>query len=315
MRAKESDAITLSVAPCIRKGIGVEIGKGCSNGCIYCFSGCVEGVDSKQKVSYFDNVAEIVESFLKMHASEVENVHLGYVTDFFQDGQEADRIRKSVLSVLQKYPVNISCLTKGFIHEDTAEIIETMGNRFTLMIDTGCGDLEWESNVMPLGVRLYNVRKMTKTNVNARIDPIIPTVNDGALWFRETFKTLATAGIKNVDCSFLFLTDEVMDAVEQKMGIAKVKEIHNLAYNDGCNERLNGAVAWTGEYVDMEDIRYKIDTIDLPSPDQGYRQGVLSTMTDEAAQYGIKVRLCNCKNRSMKSFTGFCSDSRKLQGR
>ena len=31
-----------------------------------------------------------------------------------------------------------------------------------------------------------------------------------------------------------------------------------------------------------------------------------------AGEYGITVRLCTCKNRSMKSFTGFCSDTRAL---
>ena len=264
------------------------------------------------EVTYFLNCAQTLEKFLKMHANEVENVHLGYVTDFFQDVNDprVDQIRLEVLEVLCRYEVHISCLTKGKPSDGAITLINKMRDRFTIMMDVGCGNPSWERNVMPRLTRLAASEKL-ECMKGARLDPIIPGVNDSDKFFHELVDDLVDVGIFDIDTSFLFLTDDVQEAVSAKLGEDRLEELYKY-YITGCEEFLNGAVAWTGQEVDMEDIRYKIDTIALPSPDIQYRKETIERFKEIAEAKEVTVRLCNCKNRSMKGFTGCCTDSRNL---
>lgn len=311
--ASKQDVITLSVAPCIRKGIGVEIGRGCNHGCIYCFSACSTS-STETTLAYFANAAEVLEQFLKRHEQEIENVHLGYITDFLQQaGPDVERVRLQILDTLQRYNVSVSCLTKGKPSTKVQQAIDKLGRRFMLMLDTGCGDLQWEPNILPLKERVQAIAPLTCFKA-ARIDPVIPGVNDDKHWFAPVCKLLQAAGVEHVDVSFLFLTDEVADAIEDRLGEKVVDKLYSY-YSDNNTERLGGSVAWTGEHVNMDDIRYRIDTVQLPSPNAHYRLKVIERLRQVASNHNITVRLCNCKNKSLVGHTSVCSDTRTLRER
>ncbi len=317
VQGNDREIVTLSVAPCIPKGIGVEISKGCNLGCIYCYSACDDGYSttmcqSNEIVRFYENADDAVDRFIEKHGDQIRNVHLGYVTDFNQEhGEEVEEIRLRVLRVLQKRNVNVSCLTKGLPSPAVIEEINKMADKFTLMLDVGCGDKRWETAVQPLEDRVKVIGQL-KCNVGARMDPIIPGVSDTKEWMEHVCQQLNSIGITDIDTSFLFLTDEVVEATERVFGPEAVDELYEKYYTTGCKEHLNGAVPWTGDKVDMEDIRYKIDVIALVTPDVEYRKETVQKFQAIAGEYGITVRLCTCKNRSMKSFTGFCSDTRAL---
>lgn len=311
-KGRPEDIITLSVAPCISHGIGVEISRGCSLGCIYCFSGCAENKTPGNQVCYYYNAAEVLKQFLDQHGSDVRNVHLGYVTDFFQP--DVQKIRVQVLRVLLDHPSqpNVSCLSKGRPDDQSIKLINQMTDRFTFMFDLGSFDTEWEPNVLDFWSRLEQVKKL-KCNMGARLDPIIPGVTELGL-IADHLHALQEANITDLDCSFLFLTDQVADSIERRFGPEYLDKMLE-AYEEGSEEYLNGAVNWTGAEmkIDMEDIRYKIDTIALPSPDKSYRIRVIKHLKTMCKEFGITVRLCNCKNRTMKGMTDFCTDSRRLK--
>jgi DNA repair photolyase len=297
----------------------VEISKGCNLGCIYCYSACDDGYstaqcqgNSAEVLRFYENTDEAVDRFIHQHGDHLRNVHLGYVTDFHQDhGPRAEEIRLKVLRALQQHNVNVSCLTKGMPSDAVIEEINKMADRFTLMLDVGCGDEKWETNVLPLWKRAEQISKL-ECNLGARMDPIIPGVSDTDEWMEHVCRTLAGIGITDIDTSFLFMTDEVVSATERVFGPEAVDEMYDKYYTTGCEEHLNGAVPWTGDKVDLEDIRYKIDVIALVTPDVDYRREKVERFQRIAKPYGITVRLCTCKNRSMKGFTGFCSDTRAL---
>lgn len=314
MTGRPEDIVTLSVAPCIRKGIGVEIGRGCNHGCIYCFSAC-STTGATQSVVYYENCAQVLESFLQKNATEVENVHLGYVTDFFQDAQDTRvrAIQQEVLEVLAKYKVSVSCLTKGRPTDDAISVINKIGERFTLMLDVGMENVEWEPGVPTLSSRLGQVAKLD-CNVGARMDPIIPGLDDWCGYTSQAMERLSAIGITDMDCSYLFMTDEVAQQVEEVFDEESLYKLYEY-YAAGDEEHLNSAVAWTGHKIDLEDIRYKIDRIGLLSPDVDFRMQHFNELRAKAEAFGITARLCMCKNKSMKGTTGMCTDSRVINNR
>lgn len=310
IQGQPEQVITLSVAPCVPGGIGVETTGGCENGCIYCFSSCSNNQKfGRQEVVYFQNAAEILKQYLS--TNKCSRVHLGYVSDFL--GAPLD-LRIKIYEVLREYDVPISILTKGLLTDTDIGFLKILDNRVTFMFDIGCEDDQWETNVISFRKRLLMVQKLIGyCNVNARIDPIIPTVNDNEEYFRTVAGALQEVGIKNIEMSFLFLTDPVESAVEEVFDDNMLAELYKY-YESNEEEKLNSAVQWTGKAnIDMEDIRYKIDWIPLPSPDTDYRKKVLSLFQTLGKEYDIKVRLCTCKNRSMADMIGMCSDARDTQ--
>lgn len=302
------EIITLSVAPCVPGGIGVEGKQGCPHGCIYCFSSCSNNDSTgRSDIISFRNADLVLHQFLETHTPV--RIHLGYVSDFLTVDMN---VRQRVYEVLLQHNIPISILTKGMPCDMDIDYMRRLGKRLTFMLDVGCGDEKWEPYVPMFEKRLVKIQQLVDIcDVNARIDPIIPNVNDTDVYCETVFGQLKSAGICNIDISFLFLTEPVADAVDGVFGEDYLETLYDF-YSQHEEELLNGAVPWTGlgEKIDLNDIRYKIDLIPLPSPDWSYRETVLKKFQKIGKKHNITVRLCTCKNKSMKGLTGTCSDAR-----
>ena len=160
--------------------------RGCEFGCLYCYSRLTKSF-KPYLLGVKINAPDLLEKQLR--SKTVEKVVLGSNCECFTYAERIYRITEKILTILNKYAVAYTILTKSSLVQDYLDLIKkNKDNRifFTFNLSEESTKIKLESLSPSLKKRLKTLEKIIASNINLRlhIGPFIPYITD----IKEIFK-------------------------------------------------------------------------------------------------------------------------------
>jgi DNA repair photolyase len=171
---------------------------GCDHNCIYCYatSYIPQFYNCRPKKNLIPR--------LKNEAQKLTGqlISIANSSDPYPTVEKNLNLTRQSLKTLSKYPCRIQIITKSDLVTRDTDILRKMKAVVAFTITTENDDLakQLEPNAPPPTKRMKAIEKLTQQNIPvcARIDPIIPSLNDNP---EKLIKTLATLGVKHITSS------------------------------------------------------------------------------------------------------------------
>ncbi len=185
-------------------GWDLNLYRGCSHGCIYCYAisthqypGCN---DFSGEILVKTNIAEMLEKELRSPGWKREVINIGGVTDSYQTAEKHYRLMPQILKLLIKYKTPAIISSKSDLILRDYDLIDQL-SRLTY-INVAQSITTWDERVRgkiepgaaPSEKRFEVLREFRKTNASLglHVMPIIPYLTD----HRDNFQELCSRGNK-----------------------------------------------------------------------------------------------------------------------
>ncbi len=286
-RQRKGPILTPSSLPCLGNMPTINITEGCAHDCAYCYTQGYRGYPGRGRVILFDNIPELVRAELHRKRKMPHRVYFSPSSDAFQPLPEVLDVTFETMSVLLERGVEVAFLTKGVVGERFGALfcqvaksptrvhaqigITTTSQRLWKMLETGAASPAQRLQVIE-GLRQIGLA------VRARLDPLIPGLTDTADNLRPLLEELSRRGVRSVAASYLFLRPTFAQRLSEQL---------QLASGSGCP-------GTTWPWQDFADGVGGGRMIGLEA-----RQARFDRLRRLAAEYGIDVLVCACKNASL----------------
>lgn len=218
--------------PCQRQVPAINIARGCSFSCVYCYARGYRNAPKKNEVYLYTNLGEKL-------IQELENprrrkpwpryVSLNTATDSFQPYEEILSVSWEVIYLLLQRNIGITLLTKGVIPPEFISLFQ----RFKEQVAVSIGLVSLNKAFKPLyepGAaspqdRLNSITSLVKAGINVRVrlDPLIPGVNDNPEEIRDLFQELGCRGVNTVSLSYLMMRPGILWQIKRELPPAHYK--------------------------------------------------------------------------------------------
>lgn len=176
----------------------------CAHGCIYCYA--VKFPSFVGPTSPRKRLLETIENMAKNTKPKLP-VMMSDCTDPYQPLERKHKITRRCAEVLARHGFPMLIVTKSDLFVRDMDVFKRTPTVISVTITTLREDVAGfiEPNAPPPEVRLSAMRKAVKEGIPtvARVDPIIPTVNDDREGLEELVSALAEIGVRQVTASTL----------------------------------------------------------------------------------------------------------------
>jgi len=174
----------------------------CGHGCIYCYA--VKFPSFMEPTTPREDLLEKIEIMAAKTRPKLP-VMLSDCTDPYQPLEKYYKITRGCIEVLAKHKFPLLIVTKSDMVLRDIAILKSTVTVVSITITTLDEDVAgfWEPNAPPPKLRVNALKKLSEEGIytTARIDPIIPGVNDDAEEFENLVQMLARAGIRQITAS------------------------------------------------------------------------------------------------------------------
>jgi DNA repair photolyase len=259
----------------------INITEGCAHGCSYCYTQGYSSYPGAGRVVLFENTPELVQAELGRKRVRPRRVYFSPSSDAFQPVPEVLEITYQTMSVLLEWGVEVAFLTKGTVGDRFLALFAKSPTRVLAQIGiTTLDESLWHSfepgAAAPAG-RLRNIESLFQigATTKARLDPLVPDVTDTDENLSMLLTELARRGVRYIAASYLFLRPAFAPRL--------FEQIRKLAGSPDSTaswswHRLADGVGG-GLMVGPEGRRQRFDRLRAL-----------------AANHGIEVHVCACKN-------------------
>lgn len=208
-------------------GWDLNIYRGCSHGCRYCYALYSHGYMQENGEDEFftdiyvkKNIVELLEKELRAESWKREVINLGGVTDSYQPAEAKHKLMPEILRLLIKYKTPAIISTKSDLVLRDYDLIDQL-SRITYIniaatITTADEDLrkKIEPNSSPTASRFAMLKEFKKTNasIGMHVMPIIPLLADNSDNFERLFFAAAKCGVDYVLPGVLYLRGKTRQA-------------------------------------------------------------------------------------------------------
>ena len=281
---RKSDILGRSNLACLADVASINLTAGCGHGCIYCYTLGYANTPQDASVQVYANTATKLREELRRKRSPPRVVYFSSSSDLFQPIREVLDLALDVLSVLFEHQIRVSFLTKGRIPAEHMALLQAHAP----LVEAQVGLITLEEPVHRLfepkaalpAVRLEQITELVAAGIatSARLDPILPGVTDSETSLRQVCSALARTGITRLAAGTLFLRTAVVSSFRRKLR------------NSPILTPLLGAFAQAQPVV----LRGAESSIRALPADA--RRIIFQRVQDVAAEFGLKARICACKN-------------------
>lgn len=280
-RDRQGPVLTPSSLPCLGDVPTINITEGCAHACAYCYTRGYSRYPGTGRVVLLENTPELVRAELSRRRRRPRRVYFSPSSDPFQPLEEVLAVTHRMMSILLGSGVEVAFLTKGIPHERTMELvaasptsvfaqvgITTLSERLQRALEPGAASP---------GHRLRLIERLGQAQVApmARLDPLIPDLTDTDGSLLPLLAELARHGVRSIAASYLFLRPPFAQQLCERL-----REVVGRAYSAAHWSWQKSADGIGGGRM-------------LGPADRQRRYARLQAL---AAQYGIEVHVCACKN-------------------
>lgn len=280
-RPRRGPILTPSSLPCLRGIPTINVTEGCAHRCIYCYTQGYSGFPGRNRVVLFDNIPDLVRAELPRKRKRPQRVYFSPSSDAFQPLKDVQDITYKTMEILLSAGVEIAFLTKGAIEERFLSLFAASPTRvFAQMgittLDQGISRT-LESDACTPELRLRNAEWLARIGVavGARLDPLIPGLTDTAANLTPLLTALRDRGVRRIAASYLFLRPAFAREVS-----AQLRHLAGSGFSEPAWDSCTPANGVGGARMPSAFLR-----------EQGFER-----LRKLAAQFGIEVHVCSCKN-------------------
>jgi DNA repair photolyase len=281
---RKSAVLTPSSLACLAHVSTINLTAGCSHECRYCYARGYLTHPGEGKVTLYTNTLAKLREEVGRKRKKPATVYFSPSSDPFQPVPEVLDMTYDVLQFLLESGIGVAFVTKGRIpgrHRNLlaahAPLVEgrigliTLDPRTTAMFEPGAATPE---------VRLAQAADLVgaQISVEARLDPILPGVTDGADCLELLCHALARVGVRRIAASVLFLRPAVVGSLR--------RHITDKVTLDRLLDRFAGSKTLA---IHAANSRVRA----LPTAS---RIEIIERLKSIAKRHGLEVLVCACKN-------------------
>jgi DNA repair photolyase len=274
----------------------LRLASGCVHGCLDCYAQGSCGPGGARRVVVAENLMEKLRDELSHRRAKPPAVCLDFSSDPFQPVPELLDRTYEVLDFLLGEGVGVVFQTKAKIPQRHVELLLAHAGLVRAIVGLVTLDRRllriFEPRTATPRTRLAQMRRLAAGGVAtmARVDPILPGLTDDPDTMHGLCAALAAAGIREIAAGVLVLRPALADALRNRLARPKLFDRLAESFSHGPSQRPGGGSA----------VRV------LPA---ARRRRIFEWLTTIAAQHGIQVHVCACKNADL------AGESCKLAGR
>ncbi len=286
---RKSAVLTPSSLACLSHVPTVNLTAGCAHECRYCYARGYMTHPGEGKVAFYTNTLARLREELRRKRKKPTTVYFSPSSDTFQPVPEVLNMAYDVFKFLLESGIGVTFVTKGRIPDRHRDLLAAhaplVQGRIGLTTLDPAVAAAFEPHAASPEVRLAQAAELIGAGVpvDARLDPILPGVTDGADCLEPLCAALARIGVRTIAASVLFLrpavTGSLRRCVEDKQMLNRVLDCfagsEPLAIHAG-NSRV----------------------LALPA---SARLEIMERLKTIAHRYGLEVLVCACKNPDISS--------------
>jgi DNA repair photolyase len=216
--------ITTNDSPDIGFDQSINPYRGCSHGCIYCYSrpshaymGLSAGRDFETRLFYKADAAKVLESELARPSYVCKPIMLGSNTDPYQPDERTMLVTRSILEVLAKCRHPVSIVTKGALVVRDIDLLTDLArdNLVSVTVSVTSLDADMKRTLEPRAAspqaRLRAINQLSQAGipVGTLVAPVIPALTDHEM--ERIMEAVVEKGARWVGYVMLRLPYEVKD--------------------------------------------------------------------------------------------------------
>ena len=286
---RKSAVLTPSSLACLAHVPTVNLTAGCAHECCYCYARGYSTHPGEGKVRFYTNTLVKLREELPRKRKKPTTVYFSPSTDPFQPIPEVLNMACDVFRFLLESGIGVAFVTKGRIPERHRNLFAAhaplvQGRIGLITLDPGTV-AAFEPHAAPPEVRLAQAAALLSAGVpiEARLDPILPGVTDGADCLEPLCAALARSGVRRIAASVLFLRPAVIASLRRR--VEDKGMLHRMLDHFGDAESL--PIHAGNSRVRALPARARLEIIDR--------------VKSIAGRHGLEVVVCACKNPDIAS--------------
>jgi DNA repair photolyase len=281
---RKTAVLTPSSLACLSHVPTVNLTAGCAHECRYCYARGYLTHPGEGRIRFYTNTLTKLREELRRKRKKPATVYFSPSSDPFQPIPEVLELAYDVFRFLLESGIGVAFVTKGEIPERHRILLAAhaplvQGRIGLITLDPRIA-AAFEPGAATPEVRLAQAAELiaAQVPVEARLDPILPGLTDGADCLEPLFEALARIGVRKIAASVLFLRPAVIGSlrrhVEDKLML---------------NKLLDGFAGAEPLAIHAGNSRVRA----LPT---SARLEIIERLRSIAGRYSLEVLVCACKN-------------------
>lgn len=279
---------------CLSETYSINITKGCSFRCVYCYARAYPEAPGSGKVYLYVNLPQKVAQELDnpRRRNPVEWVIFNTASDSFQAHPMILEVCYKTMEAMLERGIGISFLTKGWIPEKFLRLFSCYPGLVTASIGLVSLSSRYTETFEPGAAtpseRLQNIERLSAIGIRTeiRIDPIIPFLTDTQREIETLMNGLKARGVEKVVLSYLHLRPAIIEQLARELSPTQFK--------------LLASCFKTQPWVSVG-TSTKTKLVPVALREKGYER-----YKSISRRLGITAFVCSCKNPDMVGQT--CTD-------
>ncbi len=281
---RKSAVLTPSSLACLSHVPTVNFTAGCAHQCRYCYARGYLTHPGEGKITFYTNTLAKLQQELRRKRKKPTTVYFSPSSDPFQPVPEVLNMAYDVFQFLLESDIGVAFVTKGMIPERHRKLLAAhaplvQGRIGLITLDLAVASA-FEPGAATPEARLAQAAYLIEAQVpvEARIDPILPGVTDGADCLDPLCAGLAGAGVRKIAASVLFLRPAVIGSLRRH-----VKDQVMLS-------RL------LDRFANAEPLAIHAENSRVRALPTAARLEIIERLKTIARHHGLEILVCACKN-------------------
>ncbi len=286
---RKSAVLTPSSLACLARLPTVNLAAGCAHECRYCYARGYQTHPGEGKVRFYTNTLAKLREELRRKRKKPTTVYFSPSSDPFQPVPEVLKMAYDVFRFLLESEIGVAFVTKGRIPQRHRNLLAAhaplvQGRIGLITLDPGTA-AAFEPGAATPEVRLAQAAELIEAGVlvEARLDPILPGVTDGADCLEPLCAALARIGVRTIAASVLFLRPAVSGSLRRHVEDKRM-----------LNRMLD-------HFADGQSLAIHAGNSRVFALPAGARLEIMERLKSIAHRHGLEVLVCACKNPDISS--------------